>query len=573
MRRLILCLCLLVALAEPAAAERRVALVIGNSTYTAVTHLPNPVNDADDIAAALRRIGFTVSLTKDLDFNGFRRALRDFGDAAVGADMAVVFYAGHGLELDGRNYLVPTDAALKSDRDVPLEAIGLDSVTDAVAGARGLRLVLLDACRNNPLAAAMRLTRSTRSVSRGLARVNPVPGVLVGYAAREGTVAADGQGRNSPFTAALLAHLEEPGVEIRLFLGKVHDSVMEATSDTQEPFTYGALGGKSIFLVSPKPGEEAGVSGLAADYALAERIGSIAAWDAFLARHAGEPGDFHVQLARAAREKLAAAVAPDKAETQKLEKAPATGEVGKLETSNLPAEVVLDPEMVKLANTNPFFSGAPPLRLHAYESSHRSAEKNTAMERTVRLDTASGALVSMDQAFSYASDWYAGGRYENHTQTRSVLAGNGLFSIGAFSLSTTRIPGSPEERRTNTFVAYRIELSGTVFPLDIGRSFSYRISGRHTPSDFGESVTETTCEVERALDAALFHENLTGKAIVVGCKRAVSWSKPGSKPSETTVKRIFFEALGTWVEADPKAPEKPILGTNFVLKSFELAGQ
>ena len=235
----------------PAFADKRVALVIGNSAYENVQHLPNPVNDAEDMATALEKIGFTVKTATDLDFNGMRRALRDFGDDAAGADMAAIFFAGHGMEVDKQNYLIPVDARLNTDRDVALEAIPLDYLLRAVEGARGLKLVFLDACRNNPFAASIRMTSATRSVGRGLSPVDPAGGILVSYSAKDGSVAQDGDGRNSPYTAALLSHLLEPGTEIRLLFGEVHDAVLAATGNRQEPFTYGALGGKSIYLVSP----------------------------------------------------------------------------------------------------------------------------------------------------------------------------------------------------------------------------------------------------------------------------------------------------------------------------------
>lgn len=236
----------------PAMAAKRVALVIGNSQYKHVPSLPNPGNDAADIAASFKRLNFDVTLKQDLSQGAMRIALRDFGRKAFGADMAVVYFAGHGIEVSRQNYLVPVDARLGSNLDVEYEALDLELVLRSVSGAKGLRLVLLDACRNNPFAASMTMAAGTRSVGRGLSRVEPTVGTLVSYAAKEGTTADDGEGRNSPYTSALLKHLEQPGVEINFLFRKVRDSVIRATNGQQEPFVYGSLPGKKIYFKAPE---------------------------------------------------------------------------------------------------------------------------------------------------------------------------------------------------------------------------------------------------------------------------------------------------------------------------------
>ena len=239
---------------EGAEAAKRVALVIGNSAYQHTQVLPNPKNDARAIAAKLREIGFeSVTLKLDLGYDPLRRALRSFEDLAVSADTAVVFFAGHGMELGGTNYLVPTDAKLRIDRHLEYEAVKLSSLMRAVNGAKRLRLVILDACRNNPFAAGMRLSSGARrSVTRGFGRIEPRGDALVAYAARHGTTAKDGDTDHSPYTAALLKHMSEPGLDIRLMFGKVRDSVRDATAGEQEPHIYGTLGGNRVFLVPPK---------------------------------------------------------------------------------------------------------------------------------------------------------------------------------------------------------------------------------------------------------------------------------------------------------------------------------
>jgi len=236
-----------------ARSAKRVALVIGNSTYQHVARLANPTNDADDISTALEAIGFDVTKAKDLDYRGMRLTLREFSAAALGAEIALVYYAGHGIEVDKHNYLIPTDARLKTDIDVEFEAISLDIINRTVAGAKNLRLILLDACRDNPFAKSMSRTISHRSIGRGLAKVEPTVGTLVSYAAKEGTVAADGVGRNSPYTSALIEHLGEAGLEVNFLFRKVRDSVIAQTKGKQEPFVYGSLPGKRIYLNAAEP--------------------------------------------------------------------------------------------------------------------------------------------------------------------------------------------------------------------------------------------------------------------------------------------------------------------------------
>jgi hypothetical protein len=245
------------ALSVPAHAQTRIALVIGNSAYQKVVNLANPAHDAQDVSEALKRLGFTVNTVTDADFDGFRRALRDFGRMAPKADMAVFYFAGHGVEIDGNNWLLPTDAELKSDIDARTEAIGLRSAMEAVAAAKTLGLVILDACRNNPFS-SMRKSGLTRSVQMlGLAPVEPTDNVLVAYAARDGTVAADGAGRNSPYAAALLKHIETPGLEVDFLFRNVRDDVMAATNNEQQPFVYGSLSSNEIYFKPPPVGPAA----------------------------------------------------------------------------------------------------------------------------------------------------------------------------------------------------------------------------------------------------------------------------------------------------------------------------
>ena len=247
-------------LATQVSAGQRVALVIGNAAYAHVSKLANPVNDAADLGAALDRLGFAVSHIENAGYAELRRGLQQFALAAAASEMAVVFYAGHGIEVDKRNFLIPVDARLRSDADVEFEAVPLDLLSRSVERAKGLRLIILDACRDNPFAAAMQRSGATRSIGRGLARVEPSGETLVAYAAKEGTVASDGEGRNSPYTTALLAHIEQPELEVGLMFRKVRDAVLATTGGRQEPFVYGSLSSQGVYLAARPEPEPAPVS-------------------------------------------------------------------------------------------------------------------------------------------------------------------------------------------------------------------------------------------------------------------------------------------------------------------------
>ncbi|MGZ3411982.1 MAG: caspase family protein, partial [Xanthobacteraceae bacterium] len=198
----------LLAMSVDALADKRVALVVGNSAYQNVAKLPNPSSDAAAIADLLKKSGFSdVALLQDAGNLEFKRAIRRFEDMARDADVAVVFYAGHGIEIGGTNYMIPVDAKLASDLDAQDEAITLDRIVESVDSAKQLSLVILDACRDNPFVASMKRQRQAalRSVSAGLGKVEPTSsGTLIAYAAKAGSTADDGVSDHSPFTTAIL---------------------------------------------------------------------------------------------------------------------------------------------------------------------------------------------------------------------------------------------------------------------------------------------------------------------------------------------------------------------------------
>jgi tetratricopeptide (TPR) repeat protein len=232
--------------------EHRVALVMGNSDYQNVQRLPNPAKDAQAVAETLRGAGFeSVALVLNSTREKMLDELRLFVARADKADWGVVYYTGHGIEQQGANYLIPVDARLASDRDIQFESIALEQVLAAVEGARKLRLVILDACRDNPFLSRMRLTVATRQIARGLSRVEPEGGTLVVYAAKHGQIALDGGHEHSPFTTAFLKWALTPGVEVNKLFRLIRDDVLEATSGVQEPFAYGSLSGyEDYFFVA-----------------------------------------------------------------------------------------------------------------------------------------------------------------------------------------------------------------------------------------------------------------------------------------------------------------------------------
>ena len=235
--------------APAGASGRRVALVIGNGAYKNVHALPNPPRDSRLIASVLRDVGFqTVLDTSDLTRDKFFEALQAFANEAEKADWAVVYYAGHGFEIGGVNYLVPVDARLSADKDAESQAVALEQVIAAVGAARKVRLVILDACRDNPFAPTMQRTLSLKLVEKGFSNIEPGAGFMVVYAAKHGETAIDGDGEaDSPFATALAREIKVPRVEIRKLFDIVRDDVWSATKHGQQPFSYGSPPGREDF--------------------------------------------------------------------------------------------------------------------------------------------------------------------------------------------------------------------------------------------------------------------------------------------------------------------------------------
>lgn len=308
-------------------AAKRVALVIGNAHYSHVPTLENPQNDAEDMADALKRLDFDVVLARDLGRHAMIDTLAAFSERATGAEMALIFYAGHGMSIDKRNYLIPVNAQLRTDRKVSFETVPLDRLIEAMQWTKGIRMVILDACRDNPFSKRMKMTFGKRSLTRGLSRVEPASRTYIGFAAKGGTQAWDGQGRNSPYTAALLEYIEQPGLELNFLFRKVGKRVRQITNQRQEPVTYGSLPADPIYLKPPakqlaalSPSNQSVTPAETAFWNSVERSGDAAQVRLYLQKF---PDGFYASLAKYRLRQLKAEAAPLK----KVEVTPQVEEV------------------------------------------------------------------------------------------------------------------------------------------------------------------------------------------------------------------------------------------------------
>jgi hypothetical protein len=532
------------AIVAPAEA-RRVALVIGNGAYQHTRALPNARNDARVIAALLAKIGFVVSEANDLAYRPMREAIRAFGQAAQGAEMALVYYAGHGLEVAGENWLLPVSAALRHEQDLEYEAVGLSSIVAAVKEAGRLRLVILDACRNNPLGERIALSSgTTRSVSRGLARVEPSGDILVAYSAKHGTLAEDGPaGGNSPFAAALASNLATPGLDVRIMLGKVRDDVRKATGGRQEPFTYGSVGGETIALL---------------------------------------PGDAPA-IAPALPRPVVVSPPPPQVAIAPPEAKPAVA-VPTIEAPNeqLPADIPVSAEVLRLIETHPFFANAPPVRPAAYDV------------RWTSSDTIAGRPFTSVSNDSTTFHWLRHGlvQYDitqrgeqrhskslwstSEIRTTGIAAANGFISLGYKGTSAikTRLDKRYRKISSSSRLLRITNLNGQVFPLRVGNRLSFeQIWQEISAQGTDEHTQKHSCEVSKKFNANEFHADLTGVAYLVTCNVQNMYRKNPASNSTYQSGELFFEALGSWMSADPLSPRERLVNehSDYTLKTFSVA--
>jgi len=305
MLRAVIALCVVLALFSSAEAKR-VALVIGNSAYVHAGTLANPKNDATDVAAALRKSGFEVIAAFDLDKASFDRKIRDFASALTGAEAGVFFYAGHGMQVGGRNYLVPIDAELTTAEAVDFEMVQLDVIHRTMERLATTNIIFLDACRNNPLSRNLARAMGTRSmeIGRGLAPVESGVGTLISFSTQPGNVALDGSGRNSPFAGALVQRITSSTEDLSALLIDVRNDVRKVTENKQVPWEHSALTGRFYFNQPaqssvPEPSTQmprVRLSEAAEAWAAAKDTTSIPVLQDFIARYRDT---FYAQLAQA----------------------------------------------------------------------------------------------------------------------------------------------------------------------------------------------------------------------------------------------------------------------------------
>jgi uncharacterized caspase-like protein len=314
-RRLGFVLAGLALLATPAAAERRVALVIGNSAYQHTSPLPNPRHDAEDIATALRRLEFEVFVGQDLNKREMERLVREFTGKLAGVDVALLFYAGYALQVGSQNFLMPIDARLVAEADVDFETMPLTLVLRHMQLDAKTNLVFLDACRDNPLANTLARRAPSRSsyFGQGLAQVESGIGTLIGFSTQPNRVASDGSGRNSPYAGALLTAMEMPDIDIAVVMRHVRNQVLQATGQRQVPWEHSSLTEQFIFrrvstqppgTAAPKqapPAVRASPAEDATAWAAIKETTSIAMLEAFLKRF---PTGIYADFAQARLQEL-----------------------------------------------------------------------------------------------------------------------------------------------------------------------------------------------------------------------------------------------------------------------------
>jgi len=299
--------------AAATATERRVALVVGNSAYEHTTPLRNPKNDAEAMTARLEKLGFEVFGGTDLDRRKLVESLIRFGRAAEQADVALFFYAGHGLQVNGQNYLVPVDAMVEFEAEIDISLVSLSQIMQQLERGSRTNLVFLDACRDNPFAKEMArsMNRAAVSLSKGLGRIQSGSGTFIAFATQPDAVASDGTGANSPFTTALLKHIDRPGQSISDMMIEVRNEVIAETGGKQVPWDSSSLTGRFSFATeqtataapAATPAPSASVEKEA--YEQAVEVGSCGAYEAFQRRF---PDSFYAELAK--ERAVAACAAP-----------------------------------------------------------------------------------------------------------------------------------------------------------------------------------------------------------------------------------------------------------------------
>jgi len=564
----------------PAQAEKRVALVIGNSAYKNTTRLPNPKNDAEDVAAALNRLGFETVVGVDLDKSGMEQAAIRFARAAREADTALFYYSGHAMQFAGTNYLMPVDAKLVDEADLRL-MIKVEDIVADLQQAKNLRILVLDSCRDNPLAEELkRSIGRTRAagIGRGLAKLDSPQGMILAYATQAGRTADDGSGRNSPYTSAFLKHIEAQD-EIGTIFRRISADVFAETKSAQLPELSLSLIGEFYLRgrAAPSPAEAAALANEAAQaWATVANTTSAAVLETFIRRFGTT---VYADMARARLEELkksqvAVGIFPDMPAPARL------SEDADAIRKAIPNNVPVSSEVLRTVLTDPFFANAPPLRLARYHTTKTTKNSNGKPATTNsdnRLHSLAGGLFQNDGSEDYASPWMPFGKqqgtYRSSDAVNRVYAGGGLIILGNYSRRTTYVPGKkPETAAGYSSGIEKIDrLTGSMFPMTLGKTFGYRILRRWSTGS--TDTTEYRCEVTEKRPAKEFHAELPGEVFLLFCDYEMWQGKGDYRRGKTQLPSLFFEELGVFLQIDSIDPNKAgaVKGYDKKLTTFTLA--
>jgi hypothetical protein len=542
-----------------ASAERRVALVIGNTAYLNIPRLANPGNDARLIAETLRTLGFTLvgdGPQLDLDKARLDASVKSFGRLLQNADVALFYYAGHGVQVRGANYLVPIEANPTNEADVDFEMLDTNVVLRQMesSGVR-LNLVMLDACRNNPFGG-----RGLRNSGGGLAQMRAPEGTLISFATQPGNVALDGAGNNSIYTEALARAIRKPGVDIFRTFNEVGIAVSSATNGSQQPWlSLSPIKGDFYFVeakaspavtgADPSAAAQINPDPAAHAWASIRDTTSIAMLEDFVRRYGGSTyGSFaRARVEELKKSQVAMAVDP-------RPRLPASFETIR---ASLPAGMKLDPDVVRAAQSDPFFANAPPLRVANWaHKGHYKKYMETSADVTV-VDLRNGLMqVNSKNSNSFASR-EGSGRIRNESDMTQIAVGNGFITLSGYTSSTSFTPKKPIQRDSNGHWSLSLELTGHLFPIAVGNEFAKKVSVRSFP-EYSSNLTPTPakeirCRVTEKIAARNFHRDLNGDAYIVVCGD----DKILRAPKSTDARRsstVFFEELGVFLSTDAIDP-------------------
>jgi hypothetical protein len=513
--------------ATRAVAEKRVAIVIGINEYDNLRidqQLKKAVNDAKAVGDSLAAVGFEVLRGENVARLEFNRLWQRFLNRLEPGDTVAFFFAGHGVEIAGSNFLLARDAPRAASGEEDLlkgETIGLAKLLDDLRARRPkVSLLILDACRDNPFPQP-----SGRSVgaSRGLARVEAPEGTFVMFSAGTGEAALDrlsatDADANSVYTRRLLPLMMQPGLSLPDLAQELRRQVRELAGSVhhlQTPAYYDEVVGRFCL---------AGCEGGAVIASVPPRISTPA------------------ELPRPA---------------------PTSPKID-VPNEPLPADIPVDPEVLRMVETNPFFSNAPAVSVRSYDLSsvvNYAARGSTSTTNTTAENATihwlRQGIIRVDKTAQEMTS-YQGGKSQGTRQTKEVMVANGLISLGSRQVYNA----SPTPDITHLLRMYNLQ--GRIFPMEVGNRFSYEATYQQTTKTREECTTKNTCEVTKRYDAVNFHPELNGAAYIVTCdsdtiyKRSKTYTGSMGKFGSKVV-RVFFEELGSWVDVDPVNPTERVV--------------